>query len=700
MLERKRQARPRLRTTLPIALAAALLMGAKVETWRHDTTADFSKGKRERVVVSDAGRVRLGRELKPTAPIDAARVWDLARTEGGAVFAATGDAGKVFRREGDGPWGVAYDADDTQALALAVLPAGRVVVGTGPGGLVVDVTDPKHPASRPDPGVKYVWDLAADKAGNLYAATGPTGQLWKRSPEGTWSLLLDSKHAHLLCVALGPDGAAYAGSDGEGLVYRVGPDGKVSVVMDAPQAEARALLFAPDGSLYAGTAQESGPGGGDRPRLPGASARIAAPRSVRLARFQAPRPAGVPEPPGGSAAPKPATPGENAVYRIGPDGVPREVFRARVLVYALAWQAHRLVIGTGPEGQIFEVRGPNREAAPIARLDHGQALALLADPAGDLDVAAGDPGSVLRLGRGHVAAGSLTSEALDARLPSRFGAITWQGETPAGTRITLQVRSGNVGEPDPTWSAWSEPQSDPETARAQAPLGRFAQYRVNLATINPAVTPVLRSVSLRYQTANLPPEIAKLDVPDVSEGDGATRQAKLALKWDVADPNGDDLAFRLHVRKEGWPDWLPVGETSMSEKAYAWDVTALPSGTYRLRLTASDRPSNGPAEAQSRERVSEPFLVDHSAPTVTIAPRGKGASVALKDDLTRLVKAAYALDGGEWVPAFPADGLFDTPAETLKIDLPDLPPGFHVLVIRATDAAGNTGSNDAILPGP
>ena len=705
MLDRTRRIRLRPRTASSIALAAALMMGAKVETWRHDTSAAFNKGKRERVVVSDAGRVRLGRELKPTAPIDAARVWDLARTDAGTVFAATGDDGKVFRREGDGAWAVAFDTEDSQALALAVLPGGTVVVGTGPGGQVVDVTDPKHPASRPDPGVKYVWDLAADQAGNLYAATGPTGQLWKRTPDGAWSLLLDSKHAHLLCAAVGPDGAIYAGSDGEGLVYRVGPDGKASVVMDAPQNEVRALLFAADGALYAGTAQDSGSGsgGGDRPRLPGASAGLAAPRAVRLARFQAPRPAAAPraaEPPAGTAAPKPPAPGENAVYRVGPDGVPREVFRARVLVYALAWQADRLVVGTGPEGQLFEVRGPNREVAPIARLDHGQALALMADPAGDLLVGAGDPGAVLRLGSGYVAAGSLTSDVLDARLPSRFGALAWQADTPPGTRVTLQVRGGNVGEPDATWSAWSGPQGDPGSARARVPAGRFVQYRVDLATDDPRATPDVRSVTLRYQTANLPPEIAKLDVPDVSEGDGATRQAKLPLKWDASDPNGDDLSFRLHVRKDGWPGWLPVGEGPIAEKAYAWDVTALPSGTYRLRLTASDRPSNDPSEAQARERVSEPFLVDHRAPVVAIAPRGKGATVAMEDDLTRLVRAAYAVDGGEWVPAFPADGLFDTPAETLAVDLPDLPPGFHVLVVRATDAAGNTGSADAILPGP
>ena len=71
--------------------------------------------------------------------------------------------------------------------------------------------------------------------------------------------------------------------------------------------------------------------------------------------------------------------------------------------------------------------------------------------------------------------------------------------------------------------------------------------------------------------------------------------------------------------------------------------------------------------------------------------------VTLEDDLTRLVKAAYALDGGEWVAVFPDDGLFDAPGETITIRLPDLKPGTHVLMVRASDAAGNVGTGDALI---
>jgi hypothetical protein len=694
---------------------------AKLETWREESASAFGKGKRERIVVADSGKVRLGHALKPLGTLEASRVWDLARGPDGELYAATGDEGKVFRRPGkDGAaWSVAYDAADTQALSIAVTPDGQVFVGTGPTGQVVDLTDPKHPANRPGPDVQYVWDLAADPHGNLYAATGPNGQLWKRSKGGAWSLLYDSKHAHLLCVAVAPDGSVYAGSDGEGLIYKVAPGGKVSVVYDAPQSEVRTLLVRPDGSFYAGTAAESGGGSGRGPSSfpsgggpggpgpfgarPGetASGPGASPLQDVPAKPEAPgqeksrtRPS---TPSGGSASPRPLSAGDNAVFRIDHEGVVREVFRARALVFALAMQGDHLLVGTGPDGQLYEVRDDGHESAPVAKLDSGHVLSLLADPSGGVLIGTADPGSVVRLEPGYVPAGTLTSDVRDTKLISRFGSVTWRGETPPGTSVGVQVRSGNVAEPDPTWSDWSTEQIDPANGQASVPPGRFVQYRVKLSTREPSVTPELHAVTLRYQSANLPPEITRLDVPDVSSLDGSSRQARITFRWDVNDPNDDDLSYTLFLRKEGWPNWVKLTDQPITDKTLPWDSTSVPAGLYRVRLSASDRPSNNPSDALNRERVSEPFIVDHEAPEVVIKPTARGASVTLRDGLTRIVRASYALDGGDWVSVFPDDGLFDTPRERLTIDLPGLKSGSHILMVRATDAAGNVGNGDALI---
>jgi hypothetical protein len=706
--------------TIGLAPLAAL---ARLETWRQEGPTAFAKCHRESVVVSDSGRARLGQAVSPLGVMPAARVWDLARTREGALLAATGDSGQVFRRDAkpDAAWTVYYDSTDSQALSLVVCPDGRAYLGTGPNGQVVDLTDPKHPASRPDPKVRYIWDLAADPDGNLYAATGPDGQLWKRSRAGKWSLAYDSKAAHLLCVAIGPDGSVYTGGDGEGLVYRLGRDGKATILFDAPQSEIRALLVAPDGSVYAGTAAESGGGSGNRsslfltrsavpPALEGlpsdghAGARgedgIQAnePTQAQPRRLAPDRPG--PRPPGsagGSATPRPITPGDNAVYRLDADGVPREVLRVKALIHALAWAGDHLVVGTGPEGQLYEVRNQGDETAPIAKLDHGQVLALLAEPGGGILMGTGDPGSVLRLSSDYVPEGRLVSEVHDGKLLSRFGALGWRAERPPGTSITVQARTGNVGEPDETWSAWSAEQTDPSAAHVASPPGRFVQYRVKLATTDPRHTPELRSVSVSYRTSNLAPEISRLDVPDLSAADGAARAGRLNLRWDTADPNDDELNYRLMVRKEGWPFWIDLTEEPITERTYAWDTTTFPSGSYRVKLIASDRPSNRPDEAATRERESVSFLVDHDPPHVRLTPREGGAKIELGDDLTRLVKADYAIDGGPWTPIFPDDALFDSLLERITLSLPDLKPGSHLLMVRTTDAAGNVGAADVLI---
>src|SRR5262249_11383344 len=173
-------------------------------------------------------------------------------------------------------------------------------------------------------------------------------------------------------------------------------------------------------------------------------------------------------------------------------------------------------MGTGQEGLLFEVRNREHQSAPVARLDNGHILSLLTEPGGGVLIGTADPGSVVLLEAGYVASGTLVSDVRDTRLISRFGSLSWRSEEPPGTSVRFQVRSGNVSEPDATWSEWSLEQSDPSTAKALVPPGRFAQYRATLATKDPKVTPELFSVSLRYQSANLAPEITKLEVPDVS----------------------------------------------------------------------------------------------------------------------------------------------------------------------------------------
>jgi hypothetical protein len=55
------------------------------------------------------------------------------------------------------------------------------------------------------------------------------------------------------------------------------------------------------------------------------------------------------------------------------------------------------------------------------------------------------------------------------------------------------------------------------------------------------------------------------------------------------------------------------------------------------------------------------------------------------------------VDGGPWTPIFPDDDLFDSSDETITLRIPDLKRGTHLIMVRATDAAGNVGTGDALV---
>jgi hypothetical protein len=690
-----------LRPTTAAAVVAlclpALALGAKVKVWHHHDAGHYDKAQLRGAVVSSEGALRLSRQLRPLAGLDATHVWDVIEDGDGNLIVATGDEGKVFKVTPDGKASVLYAGEDSQVLCLARAADGSVYAGTGPNGSVVRI-DPSGAAKvlHRAEGC-YVWSLAVDSKGEtIYAGTGPKGTVYRLTPEGKATAFYTTKQEHILCVALGPDGTLYAGSDRAGLVYRIDPRGKGFVLFSAPQAEVRRLLVTPD-YVYAGTSSPtmrrhgstaggdstSGSSGPSRSSLSSPSADTHDGGKANTA-----------------AAPAPPASGDNSVYRIAPDGSAREVFREKALVLSLLRHGGRLFVGTGMEGQLFEVDEAARERSEIARLDHGQVLALARRHDGSIVVGAGDPGKLYVLQEKYVARGTVTSDALDARIVSRWGALRWQADTPPGTRVTVAVRSGNVAEPDDTWSDWSAEQAEAQQAVAAAPAARFLQYRVTLTSDNPAVTPALRDLTLRYKNANQAPEVTSLEVPNL---DAVTldNPKKLHVKWSATDPNEDEVTFDLYVRKDGWKNWVLL-EEDYEKKEFEWDTTTTPSGAYRVKVVASDRRDNPAEEALTAERVSEPFVVSHTPPEVAVRVAGMDGEQAVleataTDPMVRLTSASFAVNGKKWTNVFPTDGLFDSRSETFRFKTEALKPGTYVVVLRVKDAAGNVGSGDVVF---
>lgn len=67
----------------------------------------------------------------------------------------------------------------------------------------------------------FIWGIAADKDGVVYAATGAPARVYRVTPDGKATVIFEPKELQVQAIALGQDGAVYAATSPDGKVYRI-----------------------------------------------------------------------------------------------------------------------------------------------------------------------------------------------------------------------------------------------------------------------------------------------------------------------------------------------------------------------------------------------------------------------------------------------------------------------------------------------
>ena len=88
----------------------------------------------------------------------------------------------------------------------------------------------------------FIWGLAADKDGVVYAATGAPARVYRITSDGKSAVIFEPKELQVQSIALGPDGAVYAATSPDGKVYRI--TRKVGAAAAAPEYAAE-IFFNP-----------------------------------------------------------------------------------------------------------------------------------------------------------------------------------------------------------------------------------------------------------------------------------------------------------------------------------------------------------------------------------------------------------------------------------------------------------------------
>ena len=69
----------------------------------------------------------------------------------------------------------------------------------------------------------YLWAIAADKAGNVYAAAGSPARIYRITPDGKSAVIFEPQELQVQALAIDKGGAVFAATNPDGKVYRLEP---------------------------------------------------------------------------------------------------------------------------------------------------------------------------------------------------------------------------------------------------------------------------------------------------------------------------------------------------------------------------------------------------------------------------------------------------------------------------------------------
>ncbi len=476
---------------------------------------EFEKGTPEGVAIESDGHLRQGPGLTELVTTPSTYVWSIAVDKKGTVFAGTGSPATVLRlgeKPGEKPFTL-FETRDLSIQALAIGPDGALYAATVPSGKIYKL-NPDATTKQDESNATVVFDaakldVAASDSKTNSSATGAQSHY-------IWDLTFDS--AGRLYIATGNPGAVYR-------VDPARPGANPELFFKSDEAHIRTLAWDAKGNLIAGS-DGSGlvyridPNGKgyvlfEAPRREITSIAIGANGTIYAAcvgdKSRNPLP---PLPVQGASSititvvqpqsmqavnASASVPEGTEIYALSEGQAPRALWSSKdSIVYALAARPDGLLAFSGNRGQIFRIQDDG-SYADVAHLQAQQGLSLAAGPNAErIFVGTGNIGKVFELGAAETH--EYASDVLDAGAFARFGRVEIE---PGSTGYEILTRSGNVEQPVRGWSDW-QPVTD---GSVTSPPGRFLQWK---AVLHAGGT--LGSVGVNYLPVNSAPVVDELVV--------------------------------------------------------------------------------------------------------------------------------------------------------------------------------------------
>ncbi|MFO0725031.1 MAG: hypothetical protein U1E65_14725 [Myxococcota bacterium] len=706
-----------------LTLTPALALAEPTLELRVSGPSEIFSGDPESVSLDPRGLVSAGRVVSPLGAGIEAPITCLASTEKGLFVGTSG--GGLLRLDANGNPKKVLDADKLVISAVAPMKGG-VLAATSPDGNLSLVDAEGKKTAYADPTEKYVWALLVE-GDTVLAATGEPGHVLELGAGGKSKILFDPGETHVRTLIRHPTRGLIAGGGQKGIVYQLKPGGGAFALYDSGMDEVTAFAVDPkSGDLYAALVSETKPGA------------VLADKTIGA----------VANDPSDTSAPIKGS----EVVRIKASGGVETIWSSRrEAALALIYEegGRQLIIATGAgqksRGRVYAVDVADRDRLRLIARVEPRIVSAMAKDGNSLILGTAPLGRVLRLLPGLRTESVYVSSEQDLQGVAEIGRIWSLGDNPPGSKVEVFVRTGNTKSHDDTWSSWSQAVVSQEGGAVKVPEGRFLQLRAVLHTGDQGRSPLLRSLHASLQRRNLaptveeifllrpgvylrpmPPEEEKEKTVTVSqssiqrlrrsgndeEPEVRARQGQipgmLTVAWRASDPNKDDLLYRVELRRldpEG--PWMPLSD-AVEHAFFTFDGRSFSDGRYQFRITASDRPSNGPEDALSDQNVSEAQIIDNTPPKITNLAAtaqngGLKISAEAEDQISALGEARFSLDGGPWLTIPAADRLTDAKKERFETTVrpdgapgePKLSKGTHSIAVKVDDERGNLATSAA-----
>ncbi len=687
-----------------LAVVTINLHSVEVKRVEINTFADFQNGEFKGTSLDSKGRLLMGPKIKDIKGPGKEYYLSLDLAESGEIYVGTGHNASVYRITSQGSEEI-FSSDYPDIYALYVRNNGDIYVGTSPNGRVYKIgkgkkfsvkdssdiyevkTTPSQVLKEEDrkdveifnPDEKFIWDIKEDREGNIIVAVGNSGGVYKVDKTGNTTRIFAAEDAHIVSLYITRNNSILAGSGDRGIIYKI-DNMKVRVLFDSLLDEIKGICEDKEGNIFFSATK--GIYNQSISESKGSEEFESFFRNKKKEKKERPREKGI-------------------LYCLHTNGVVDQIWNSdEEYIYSVFYdeQSDSVIIGTGNFGRVYSVK-KDGSFSILYESESAQIFKITGKKSG-FTIITNNTASITQIEETLNTKGTYFSEVYDMGIQSRLGKIYWEASTSQPTEVMLFIRAGNSNIPDNTWPDWSAPFSDKENSLIDIAQVRYFQIKAVLNAANIAKPPYLESLRVYYIQANLSPQLKKIEIlkpnnKNPEPGSKTDQKQKkdykyLIIRWEAADANKDKLKYDIFLKKVEHNNWLLVKE-NITDNKLELKTELFEDGKYLLKITADDSLSNPPSTAKSNSKISVPFLIDSTAPTVkNFSVKDKLITFSVSDETSIIANVLYSVDGEIWYPIFPKDMINDSKVEdySFNLNVNGLSPK-KIIFIKAADEFNN-----------